>query len=243
MGDIKYSSTRAPSPEEIQTKVDALGDWITGFTINGVNYGGHYRPIGDERVVKFINKLATLNTQISAVLECGCLEGAHTAMLAQALPKASIYACDIRDENLKKTQLHTELLGISNINIFKDDLDAPKHAFVRSYDAIFCCGILYHLRWPEIFLKDAAKHSPILWLWTVYCAESEATIKEGSLRGRIYSEDIRHPLSAIRKESFFPTLGSLIDLILESGYTHIEIIKKEMTANGTGPAITLCASR
>jgi len=233
----------ALSPEAIQAKVKSLGDWITGFTIDGINYGGHYRPIGDERVVKFISKLKALNLNPATILECGCLEGAHTAMLAQAFPKTSIRACDIRDDNMQKTQLHTELLGLDNISLFKDDLDSPKHAFDRSYDAIFCCGLLYHLRWPEIFLKNAAEKSPILWLWTVYCAESETTLKEGTLRGKIYAEDVSHPLSAVRTESFFPTLGSLVDLIYDSGYTNIELIKKEMTANGTGPAITLCATR
>jgi len=63
----------ALSPEAIQAKVKSLGDWITGFTIDGINYGGHYRPIGDERVFKFISKLKALNLNPATMLECGCL--------------------------------------------------------------------------------------------------------------------------------------------------------------------------
>ncbi len=59
----------------------------------------------------------------------------------------------------------------------------------------------------------------------------------------MHPEETAHPLSAVRTESYLPTLGSLADFLWEAGYTRVDLLKKEMTANGNGPAILLCASR
>jgi hypothetical protein len=124
-----------------------------------------------------------------------------------------------------------------------DDLDEPAHSFKDDFDAIYCVGLLYHLKYPAAFLKRCGERSAALWLWTVYCAESEAQIMDGQHRGRIYNEPVEHPLSGVRTESFFPTLGSLIEMCLEAGYTKVEVLNKEMTENQNGPAVLLAASR
>jgi hypothetical protein len=124
-----------------------------------------------------------------------------------------------------------------------DDLEEPAASLANPYDAIFCVGLLYHLRDPAKFLRRCAASSSLLWLWTVYCAEDAATLVEGAHRGRLYAEPTEHPLSAVRPESFFPTLGSLIEMALFAGYQKVEILNREMTANGNGPAVLLCATR
>ena len=74
---------------------DALGPWITGFVFGGTQYGGQYRADTDSRVLRFISRfrerLAASNRgrdQPLRILECGCLEGGHTSVLAQAFPEA-----------------------------------------------------------------------------------------------------------------------------------------------------------
>ncbi|MGH8018634.1 MAG: class I SAM-dependent methyltransferase [Opitutaceae bacterium] len=227
----------------IAGRVASLGDWITGFMINGVRYGGHYNPDTDDRLWLFIEKLNSLANSPADILECGCLEGGHTITLAKTFPSATIHAVDVRPENLAKAKLLTELTESANVTFLQDDFDAPAICFQRNYDAVFCVGLLYHLRWPQEFLRQACSSSPILWLWTVYCDENEIATMEEKHRGRIYIEPKHHPLSAVREESFFPSLGSLIEFIWEAGYTHIELVRKEMTKNGNGPAVMLCATR
>lgn len=227
----------------IAREVASLGDWITGFEIGGVRYGGAYMPTGDERFTRFVTAVQGRLPASPRILECGCLEGAHTTMLSQAFPQARIDAVDIRESSLRKARYLTGLQGCTNIDFFEDDFDEPRRWVANSYDAIFCVGLLYHLRWPQRFLKAAAKASPILWLWTVYCTEEEAVVREDALRGRFIQEDTSHPLSSVRAESFFPTLGSLAALLWDAGFTNIDLVKRETTANGNGPAITLCASR
>lgn len=229
--------------DRIAERVSSLGDWITGFVINGTRYGGQYVPELDERVLKFVARLKARSHPPTDILECGCLEGGHTVVMAKAFPQARIHAVDVRPENLAKTRAIMETVGVTNVSYLQDDFEAPQVSFSRKYDAIFCVGLLYHLRDPREFLRKASAAAPVLWLWTVYCAEAEVAKIEGEARGRILHEHTAHPLSAVRGESYLPTLGSLADYLWEAGYTNVELIRKEMTANGNGPAILLCASR
>jgi SAM-dependent methyltransferase len=227
----------------VADRVASLGEWITGFTLNGTKYGGAYLPETDDRVSKFIHKLGEIQPRATSILECGCLEGGHTQMLAKAFPDATIFAVDVRPESLAKARLMAELFGRTNVNFILDDFDAPKISFERRYDAVFCVGLLYHLQSPEAFLKRTCAVSPILWLWTVYCPEEDASLLQSDARGRMYDEPIAHPLSAVRTTSFWPTLGSLIEFLWKAGYTHVEVVRKEITANGAGPAVLLWAKR
>ncbi len=231
------------SQPTLAERVAALGPWVTGFTIDGQKYGGDYVPVHDSRLWLFVEYLKQTGRAPAHILECGCLEGGHTALLAREFPAATIHAVEVREDNLAKARLLTELNGCTNVAFFRDDLDAPTITFARSYDAIFCVGLLYHLRWPEEFLRRACAASPVLWLWTVYCAEGEVARTEGAARGRDLWEPTAAPTAAVRAESFLPSLGSLVEYLWAAGYTQVNLVRKEMTANGNGPAVMLCASR
>jgi hypothetical protein len=229
--------------QEIAAEVDRLGPWITGFTAEGRDFGGRYFAEHDLRAKDFVARIRARQPAAHRILECGCLDGGHTAVLAGGLPQATIVATDVREDNLRRAALLARVRGLANITFMADDLEEPAASLAAAYDAIFCVGLLYHLRDPATFLGRCAASSPLLWLWTVYCAEDAATLVEGGHRGRLYAEPTEHPLSAVRPESFFPTLGSLIEMTLFAGYQTVEIIQREMTANGNGPAVLLCATR
>jgi SAM-dependent methyltransferase len=227
----------------IAAEVDRLGPWITGFTAGGRNFGGQYFAEYDTRVAAFLNWLGPRQSDIRRLLECGCLEGGHTAALAAALPNSQVFASEIREENLARAALLARVRNLTNVHFQRDDLEEPAVSLNETYDAVVCIGLLYHLRNPARFLARCARSAPILWLWTIYCAETEATVVEDGYRGRIYAEPIAHPLSGVRADSFFPSLGSLMEMALAGGYQRIEIIGREMTKNGNGPAVLLCATR
>jgi SAM-dependent methyltransferase len=229
--------------EEIAAEVARLGPWITGFTAAGRDFGGSYFAEHDARAKDFVAHLRSRRPDAARILECGCLDGGHTAVLAGGLPLATIVATDVREDNLRRAALLARVRGLTNIAFVADDLEEPAASLAGAYDAIFCVGLLYHLRDPAKFLRRCAASSPLLWLWTVYCAEDAATLLEGPHRGRLYAEPVDHPLSAVRPESFFPTLGSLVEMTLFAGYRRVEILNRELTANGNGPAVLLCASR
>lgn len=227
----------------IAGEVDRLGPWITGFTAAGQNYGGQYYAEYDTRIQAFLGWLGDRRGKIGRVLECGCLEGGHTSALAKAMPQAQVVATDARQSNLEKAALLTRIRNYQNVRFFPDDLEEPAASLRDNYDAIVCIGLLYHLRHPEVFLARAAKSAPVLWLWTIYCAESAVAVSENDYRGRMHGEPTAHPLSGMREQSFFPTLGSLVEMTLAAGYQRVEIVDREITKNGNGPAVMFCASR
>ncbi|PYM01480.1 MAG: hypothetical protein DMF19_06390 [Verrucomicrobia bacterium] len=139
---------------------EALGPWITGFEFAGAQYGGQYRADTDSRVLRFIAKFrerfAASNRgrdQPLRILECGCLEGGHTSVLAQAFPEAEISAVDVRETSLEKAKFILSASGITNVRLTKENLNEPSSALSQQYDAIFCVGLLYHLLRPAEFLE------------------------------------------------------------------------------------------
>jgi 2-polyprenyl-3-methyl-5-hydroxy-6-metoxy-1,4-benzoquinol methylase len=131
------------------------------------------------------------------IFQCGCLEGGHTRVLGEAFPEATIAAVDVRETSLQKAKFILSSSGITNVRLTKENLNEPSAAFTQQYDAIFCVGLLYHLRDPAAFLTRAAQATGFLWLSTIICAEPEATIVEGDYRGRFFGEAVEHPLSGV----------------------------------------------
>jgi protein-L-isoaspartate O-methyltransferase len=229
---------------------EALGPWITGFDFGGNHYGGQYRADTDSRVLRFIStfreRLAASNRgrgQPLRILECGCLEGGHTRVLAQAFPEATITAVDVRETSLQKARYILSSSGITNVRLTKENLNEPSAALTQQYDAIFCVGLLYHLRQPAQFLVRAAQATGFLWLSTIVCAEPEATLVEDDYRGRFFGEAIEHPLSGVNPQSFQPTIGSLADMLWAAGFNEILLLEKSITPDGNGPAVLLKAQR
>jgi protein-L-isoaspartate O-methyltransferase len=177
------------------------------------------------------------------ILECGCLEGGHTRVLAQAFPEATITAVDVRETSLQKARYILSSSGIANVRLTKENLNEPSAALTQQYDAIFCVGLLYHLRQPAQFLVRAAQATGFLWLSTIVCAEPEATLVEDDYRGRFFGEAIEHPLSGVNPQSFQPTIGSLADMLWAAGFNEILLLEKSITPDGNGPAVLLKAQR
>ena len=229
---------------------EALGPWITGFEFGGNHYGGQYRADTDSRVLRFIStfreRLAASNRDRDKplrILECGCLEGGHTSVLAQAFPEATITAVDVRETSLQKAKFILASSGITNVRLTKENLNESSAALTQRYDAIFCVGLLYHLRQPAEFLARAGQAANFLWLSTIICAEPEATVVEGDYRGRFFGEVVERPLAGVNPQSFLPTIGSLVDMLWTAGFSEISLLEKSMTPDGNGPAVLLKAQR
>jgi len=84
----------------------------------------------------------------SKVLEAGCGVGAQTSILARNSPKAKITSIDISPESISKAKALVEGEGISNV-VFQvaDIFHLPFEG--ASFDHIFVCFVLEHLKDPE----------------------------------------------------------------------------------------------
>jgi SAM-dependent methyltransferase len=213
------------------------GPWITHFVIDGVASGGDYQVINDRRVQQFFERFPNGRT----ILELGSLEGGHTFVLARQPGVERILAIEARAANIEKAKFVGSLLGVSNVEFRQANLEQLQLASMGYFDAIFCCGLLYHLPEPWKLISQLPLVAPSLFVWTVYANENEATVEIDGLRGREYVEGgLNEPLSGLSPKSIWLTLPSLLELLKRSGYRNIEVLEKQQNPNG--PAVSVAAS-
>src|SRR5215210_2978260 len=92
--------------EEIAAAFAEQGEWITGFVIDGVNYGGSFEAIEDDRLRTFFAAFHGVRT----ILELGSLEGGHAIGLARNPEVTSVLGLEGRASNLARAELAKRLL-------------------------------------------------------------------------------------------------------------------------------------
>ncbi|PYI90759.1 MAG: hypothetical protein DME97_16395 [Verrucomicrobia bacterium] len=225
-------------PQNLTAEFTKLGPWIYQFEIDGKTYGGGISAIGDMRVEQFFRYAPHPET----VLELGSLEGAQSFILAQHPGVQRVVALEGREANLRKARFVQELLQIGNVKFAQANLEhADLHGF-GNFDAIFCCGLLYHLPEPWKLIAQCPSIAPLLFIWTQYAAENEAHNVGRGLRGKIHVEGgTEEPLSGMSPTATWLTLDSLRALLAESGYDQVEVIYDD-PGHANGPAVTIGAS-
>lgn len=143
--------------------------------------------------------------------------------------------------NIDRAKFIGSLLGVSNVQFKQANPEQLELIRLGDFDAIYWCGLLYHLPEPWKLISQAPLVAPRLFVWTVYANEDEATIEIDGLRGREYVEGgLNEPLSGLSPKSIWLTLSSLLELLKRSGYRNIEVLEKAQNPNG--PAVSLAAS-
>lgn len=215
----------------------ARGKWITKFKIDGRDYGGEFDAMNDPRVRWFLDSFPG----VRRVLELGSLEGGHTFALAQEVEY--VRGVEGRTYNVNKANLVRDLLGIRNCEFTTADIEGNDLTRLGKFDAVFCVGVLCHIRRPDLVLRKLSDIAPKLFLSTHYVAETAANRKMGQWRGDWYKEhSLDDLLSGLTGESFWPTLGSLLDMLTACGYEKVNIIKNDR-GHLNGHVVTLAAER
>ncbi len=89
----------------------------------------------------------------SHVLEAGCGVGAQTVTLARNSPGAFIVSVDISQNSLAQARRITEAEGLSNVRFQQADIYHLPFA-PESFDHIFVCFVLEHLKEPILALQN-----------------------------------------------------------------------------------------
>jgi SAM-dependent methyltransferase len=224
--------------DDLAEKFAKLGPWIYQFEIGGQTYGGGISAVGDVRVERFLRFAPQANT----ILELGSLEGAQSFILAQQPGVNRVVALEGREANLRKARLIQELLEIRNVEFIQANLEHADVTAFGKFDAVFCCGLLYHLPEPWALLEQLPKVAPRLFIWTQYAADAEAHDLARGLRGKIHIEGgADEPLSGMSSTATWLTLDSLRDVLATGGYKKIEVIHDD-AAHANGPAVTIGAT-
>ena len=225
-------------PENLAEEFATLGPWIYQFEIGGKTYGGGISAVGDVRVERFLRFAPEAET----ILELGSLEGAQSFILAQQPNVKRVVALEGREANLRKARLVQKLLEIPNVEFIQANLEHADLTAFGKFDAVFCCGLLYHLPEPWRLLAQLPKVAPLLFIWTQYAADNDAHDLSRGLRGKIHVEGgADEPLSGMSSTATWLTLDSLRDVLATSGYKKIEVIHND-PAHANGPAVTIGAT-
>jgi hypothetical protein len=216
-----------------------LAPWVFQFRIADQVYGGGISAVGDARLEQFFRFAPDART----ILELGALEGAHTFLLAERPGVQRVLALEGREANLRKARLVQQLLQVPNVEFAQANLEHADLGAFGKFDAVFCCGLLYHLPAPWELIERCSAVAPVLFIWTQYAAENEAHDVGQGWRGKIYVEGgPDEPLSGMSATATWLTLDSLRALLVGSGYGSVEIIHDD-PGHANGPAVTIGARR
>lgn len=84
--------------------------------------------------------------------DLGCLEGGYAVEFARL--GFQVLGVDVRESNIAACNHVRARTRLPNLSFVKDDVaNIAKHG---TFDAIFCCGLLYHLDKPKAFLEALA---------------------------------------------------------------------------------------
>jgi SAM-dependent methyltransferase len=222
---------------DVQAEFAKHGPWVCQFRIANSNYGGTISLGQDHRIGQFFSAFPRAET----ILELGPMEGAQTVELLRRPHVRRIVGVEARASNIDKAKFVQGLLGITNVELIQANLEEFELRTLGKFDAVFCCGLLYHLSAPWKLIEQLANVSSNLFLWTHYSEDASADQIINGFRGHFQPEGgADEPRSGLGPTSFWMTLGSLMRVLTRSGYKTIEVLENDLD-HLYGPSISLAA--
>ncbi len=223
---------------DLKSEFAKRSPWITRFVVDGVESGGNFDALADQRVDQFFECFPNVRT----ILDLGSLEGGQTFALARHPGVERVLGVDARGANIEKARFAQGLLNVSNVEFTEADLEEVDLTSFGKFDAIFCSGLLYHLPEPWRLVQQTRQIASNFFIWTHYADDLQAEVTIHGLKGLYHVEGgFNEPLSGMSAKSFWLTLGSLVKVLTESGFNAIRIMHNQLK-HPNGPAITLAAT-
>lgn len=183
----------------------------------------------------------------SRILELGCLEGGHSALL-QASGAAQIIAIEGRRENFLKCLTVKNALNLDRCKFLLGDLSEVMPLLPGKFDICLALGILYHLEDPVSTIYRIAELSDSLFVWSHYATgdfpvgpADEIYCNGYMYMGKRVTEAQKDHTSGVHKTAFWLFEEEFIKAVKDAGFRDVEIISKESHPNG--PAISFFAKK
>lgn len=148
------------------------------------------------------------------IADLGCLEGGHSA--AMALAGYDVTGFEVRAENILCCQYIDERLGLPNLRYVRADVRDVVTG-PDEWDAVFCCGLLYHLGEPVSFMRQLGRVTRRLLILQTHYSTRPDSFHEGH-RGHWYKEGGGRWEAWKNDQSFWLTRLGLMSVIRESGF-------------------------
>lgn len=103
------------------------------------------------------------------IADLGCLEGGYTVEFARLGLKA--LGLDVRELNIEACRYVQSKVNLPNLEFVRDDVwNIAAHG---TFDAVFCCGLFYHLDKPREFLDLLARVTQRLLILQTHFSEAK----------------------------------------------------------------------
>ena len=209
--------------------------------------GREHALIGDDPRTVTIKKLIrrfTAPKQTLRILDLGSLEGGLSFEMARE--GWEVVGIEGRAINLEKAELLRRYFRLDNLRYERRDVKTLSRERDGRFDAVLCCGLLYHLDDPFTFLRtlrEVTAEDGLLFVDT-HVAPDDAAARHATYAGQLSDpQTVNHAgreydgrwfaepaggsildqqWSAISNtRSFWPTRRSLIRAICHSGFTNV----------------------
>lgn len=171
----------------------------------------------------------------STVLEAGCGVGAQTVILARKSPDAAITSVDISPESLRQAQAAVEGEGIANVTFRQADIfNLPFDD--GSFDHVFLCFVLEHLREPAAALAELRR---------VLKTGGSVTVIEGDHGSAYFHPETREARQTIQclvdlqaRANGNSLIGrQLFPLLAAAGYREVRVSPRAVYVDASRPSL------
>lgn len=157
---------------------------------------------------------ATVPPEMVRIADLGCLEGGYSVAFARA--RYNVTGFEVRAENLECCEFLRRELDLPNLSFTPGDV---RQTLTGEFEAVFCCGLLYHLDRPVEFLNLLGKITTrLLIVQSHYCDESHPLEVNEGRRGHWYEEGGSRWSSWQNPRSFWLTKDELLAAMHEAGF-------------------------
>ena len=227
---------------------DTIGGWTTQFEIEGKLVGGKVDILPkDPRLLWHLERIG--GATFKRVLELGALEGAHTKMLCEAgvnevIAIEGLNDCFLRCLIVKEAfELKQAKFLFADFNDYIANYTGPKFDFVSA------AGVLYHQRNPVKLIRDLAKITDTVIVWSQVASDKSPAGPLTNIEGyqgklnnykgtRLTSESY---CGGLLDEAFWFFPGDMLQCFEDAGFEFI--VQKYSEPNVNGDSLLFVASK
>lgn len=146
------------------------------------------------------------------VADLGCLEGGYSVAFARA--GYDVTGFEVRTENLECCEFLQSQLNLPNLRFISGDV---RQVLAGDWDAVFCCGLLYHLDNPVAFINLLGKVTRRLLIVQSHFSSRPDSTHEGR-RGHWVDEGDLRMSSWQNRRSFWLAKNELLAAMNDAGF-------------------------
>lgn len=218
---------------------DTIGGWTTQFEIEDKKVGGPVEILPkDPRLLWHLEQIGGAKGKY--ILELGALEGAHTKMLCEAGAK-HIIAIEGLNDCFLRCLVVKQAFDLAEADFFFADFND----FVENYkgapfDFVSAAGVLYHQRNPVKLIRDLAKITDTVIVWSQVASDKSPAGPLTNIEGyqgklnnykgtRLTSESY---CGGLLDEAFWFFPGDMLQCFEDAGFEYITQKFSEPNING-----------